>query len=235
MNRIKSLDILRGAVMVLMAIDHVRVNAGVPAGGPDAAIFFTRWVTHFCAPGFAFFAGTTIFFHAGKLNDKNKLSRFLLLRGLLFVLLEVSLIRFFWTFNLDINHFFLAGVIWMLGWCMVLMALLVRFKPSVLGIIGLVIILAQQLFRFAPRLVPTSIESGFSMFWNFIYPTGFEMPENISILYVIVPWIGVMAAGYGFGLILSMDAAMRDKWCRRIGIGAIALFLLKSYEFNIKK
>ena len=77
-SRIRSLDILRGLVMVLMAIDHVRVYAGVPAGGPDPAIFFTRWITHFCAPGFAFFAGTAAFLYGIKINDKRQLARFLL-------------------------------------------------------------------------------------------------------------------------------------------------------------
>src|SRR5262249_47023450 len=124
-NRLQSVDLLRGLVMVLMAIDHVRVYAGVPAGGPDPAVFFTRWVTHFCVPVFVFFAGTGAFFNGRKLNDKKALSRYLLTRGFILVLLELTLIRFSWTFNLNYKAFTLAGVIWMLGWCMVIMAALV--------------------------------------------------------------------------------------------------------------
>src|SRR5262245_59357970 len=117
-SRINSVDVVRGVVMILMAIDHVRVYSGVPAGGPDPGVFFTRWITHFVAPAFAFFAGTSAFFHGRKLGDTRALSRFLVTRGLFLVVLELTLIRFTWTFNLDYAHFMLAGVIWMLGWCM---------------------------------------------------------------------------------------------------------------------
>jgi uncharacterized membrane protein len=212
--------------MVLMAIDHVRVFAGVPAGGPTPALFFTRWVTHYCAPGFAFLAGTAIFFHAQKLDNKNRLSKFLVTRGLLLVLLEETVIRFFWSLNFDYSHFFLAGVIWMLGWCVVLMALLVRLKPAVTGVIGVVIIAAQQGFRYVPLLIPHSFRESFSGFWNFIYPTAIESREGVFILYVLVPWIGVMAAGYGFGLIQNLATEKRRKVCLWMGLSFIVLFLV---------
>lgn len=225
-NRIKSLDILRGAIMVLMAIDHVRLYGGIPAGGQTADLFLTRWITHFCAPGFAFFAGTAIYFHAIKLNDTNKLSLFLITRGLLLVILEITVLRFFWAFHINYSEFFLAGVIWMLGWCMVLMAILVRLKPLAVGIIGLIIILGQQAFHYVPQIFPQPFQTSFGKFWNFIYPTGIEMPENIAILYVIVPWIGVMAAGYGFGLIMKMEEKKRNKLCLQIGLSFVALFII---------
>src|ERR1700682_896805 len=87
-TRVRSLDIIRGAVMVLMAIDHVRVYSGVPAGGPTAGIFFTRWVTHFCAPAFVFLAGTSAFLHGRTLGDPGGLARYLVTRGLMLVVLE---------------------------------------------------------------------------------------------------------------------------------------------------
>src|SRR6266699_4494110 len=83
--RVASIDLIRGAVMVLMAIDHVRVYSGLPAGGPTAGIFFTRWVTHFCAPAFVFLAGTGAFLHGRKLGDPGKLARYLVTRGLMLV------------------------------------------------------------------------------------------------------------------------------------------------------
>src|SRR5499426_4560441 len=98
-TRIASIDILRGAVMILMAIDHVRVYSGQPAGGPTAGIFFTRWVTHFCAPAFAFFAGTSAFLYGRKLADTGTLARYLVTRGLVLVVLELTLIRSSWTFG----------------------------------------------------------------------------------------------------------------------------------------
>src|SRR6476660_9064576 len=124
-TRIGSIDIIRGAVMVLMAIDHVRVFSGVPAGGPTPGIFFTRWVTHFCAPVFVFLAGTGAFFLGQKLENNKALARYLVTRGLLLVALELTVLHVAWTFTFDFTHL-LAGVIWMLGWCMVLMAALVR-------------------------------------------------------------------------------------------------------------
>ena len=226
MQRLKSLDVLRGAIMVLMAIDHVRLYGGIPAGGPTADLFFTRWVTHFSAPGFAFLAGASIFFLAKKLQNKNKLSRFLLTRGLLLVILEITVLRFFWAFHVNYSEFFLAGVIWMLGWCMVLMALLTRLKPLIVGITGIIIIVAQNIFHYIPQIFSQPFQTSFGKSWNFIYPTGIEMPENIAVLYVIVPWIGVMAAGYGFGLILQMEEKRRRRLCLITGISFILLFIV---------
>ena len=95
--RLRSVDIARGLIMVLMAIDHVRVFAGVPAGGATAALFVTRWLTHFCAPGFVFFAGTAAYLHGVALRDRGALSRFLAVRGLWLVLLELTFMRWAWT------------------------------------------------------------------------------------------------------------------------------------------
>ena len=225
-SRVTSIDVVRGVVMILMAIDHVRVYSGVPAGGPDPGIFFTRWITHFVAPAFAFFAGTSAFLHGRKLGDARALSRFLLTRGLVLVLLELTLIRFTWTFNLDYSHFMLAGVIWMLGWCMVLLAGLVRFTPRTVGITGLAIVFFQQVFHFIPRVLPAAARNAIGPVWEFIYPADLPRFSWIAILYVLVPWIGVMAAGYGFGLILQRDEASRRRLCLRIGLSATALFLV---------
>src|SRR5215217_7371567 len=92
-ERIPSLDIVRGAVMVLMAIDHVRAFAGVPTNGPPP-VFFTRWVTHFCAPAFIFLAGTAAYLYGQKVGSRSSLAKFLLLRGLWLVLLELTILRF---------------------------------------------------------------------------------------------------------------------------------------------
>ena len=225
-DRIVALDIVRGIVMVLMAIDHVRVYSGLPAGGPTPGIFFTRWITHFCAPSFAFFAGTGAFLYGRKLGNWRPLARYLVTRGLLLVVLELTLIRLEWTFNFDYANFVLAGVIWMLGWCMVLLAGLVRLPAKVVGAIGLAIIFFQQIFQVLPRALPLPARNLIGGFWEFIYPAGLPRWSGISILYVLVPWIGVMAAGYGFGLILIREAAERRRLCLRIGLSAIALFLL---------
>src|SRR5215470_17064015 len=112
-GRLASIDIVRGIVVVLMAIDHVRVYSGVPAGGPSFGVFFTRWITHFVAPALAFLAGTAAYLHALRLGSRGALARYLVTRGALLIVLELTVIRVSWTFNLDYAHYVLAGVIWM--------------------------------------------------------------------------------------------------------------------------
>jgi len=216
-SRLRSIDILRGAIMVLMAIDHVRVYSGIPAGGHTAGIFFTRWITHFCVSGFVFFAGTGAYLYGQKLKDRKNLSRFLLLRGLLLVLLELTIIRFFWTFNLDFKNFMLAGVIWMLGWCMVLLSGIIFLPFRVIWTGGLLLIIFQKIFGHT---------ASSWRWWQFLYPNGEEGLSWINVLYVIVPWIGVMMAGYGFGNIMRLETTRRNRICRQIGLTAIALFLV---------
>lgn len=221
-SRLQSIDLVRGVIMVLMAIDHVRVYSGVPAGGQTPGVFFTRWVTHFCAPLFVFLAGTSAFFNGRKLGDMGKLSRFLVTRGAMLVVMELTLIKFSWTFGLDYKSFTLAGVIWMLGWCMMILGALVRLSPHVVGWIGVGIVVLQQLFGFAGRGMPAPVRS----FWEFIYTTGADAPAGISVLYVIVPWIGVMAAGYGFGLLLERPREERDRILVRLGLALTGFFLI---------
>ncbi len=223
--RIQSVDLLRGIACVLMAIDHVRVYSGVPAGGPDVGIFLTRWVTHFVAPMFCFFAGTSAYLHGRKLGDLGALARFLFTRGLLLVVLELTLIRFLWAFQVG-TGFALAGVIWMLGWCMVLLAPMVRWSPARIGWAGVAIVALQQGFALVPRALPEAARPAFGYFWNFIYPAGTQPWGGINILYVIVPWIGVMMAGYGFGVLLEREAAARDRLMLRLGLALTVLFLV---------
>jgi uncharacterized membrane protein len=215
-RRIESIDLARGVVMVLMAIDHVRCYAGVPAGGPTPGLFFTRWVTHFCAPAFVFLAGTGAFLYGQRIQDPAKLARYLVTRGLLLVLLEPTLIRFMWTFNVNYGRFVLAGVIWMLGWSMVALAAFVWLRPKIVGGIGLGIIVLQPLFGF--------LKFGWPM--EFVYPVGFDTPPNINVLYTLVPWIGVMAIGYAFGAVVVRAPVDRDRVYRRVGYAATALFLV---------
>jgi len=189
-------------------------------------VFFTRWVTHFCAPAFVFLSGTSAFLYGRKINNTSHLTKYLITRGLLLVALEFTLIRFFWTFNFSYAQFTLAGVIWMLGCCMILLGLMVRLKPMAIGIIGLAIILFQNFFALVPLLLPETTRQSFGVFWEFIYSSGLDGPPSITILYVIVPWIGVMAAGYGFGLVLQKEETVRKKLLIRIGLASIISFII---------
>lgn len=218
-RRIASIDIVRGAVMVLMAIDHARVFAGVPAGGPTPALFFTRWITHFCAPAFVFLAGTSAFLYGCKVASRAELAKFLLIRGLWLVLLELTLIRFTWTFNFDYAHYTLAGVIWVIGWSMVILAALVFLPSRVVAAIGLAIIIGHNAIG--------NIESP-SWLLRVLYAGWmFEAGSvTIVVLYTLIPWVGVMAAGYGFGELFQLFPEKRRRICFAIGIAAIALFVI---------
>ncbi len=224
-DRLASIDVVRGLVMVLMAIDHVRVYSGLPAGGPTPGIFFTRWVTHFCAPAFVFFAGTSAFL-AGRKRTSSDLARYLVIRGAWLVLLELTVIRTAWTFNLDYAHYMLAGVIWMLGVCMILLAGLVRLPTRAIATFGLIVIFAQNIVGLVAQTTPESWE----WIWQFLYFGGvFRIGENgpfVAVLYSISPWIGVMAAGYAFGAIMVRESSERRRLCLRIGLSATALFLV---------
>jgi len=231
-TRIASIDIIRGAVMILMAIDHVRVYSGLPAGGPTPGIFFTRWITHFCAPAFIFLAGTSAFFYGRKHQD---LSRFLLTRGLWLVLLELMVLRVAWTFNFDFAHYEMAGVIWVIGWCMIILAGLVRLPFGVVSTLGIVIIAGHNLLDsyVYPTLIPTLSNSFGSVLWKIFYVGFYAGPiafgangPSLIVLYAIVPWIGVMAAGYAFGKLLTLEPERRTRWCLAIGLTATALFLV---------
>lgn len=221
-GRIASLDIARGLVMILMAIDHVRVYSGVPAGGPTFGVFFTRWVTHFAAPAFAFLAGTGAFLLGERMHDTAKLSRYLFVRGVLLVALELTVLRFAWTFNLDYANYNLAGVIWMLGCCMILMAGLVWLPPVTVGIVGCAAILGQDAFTPISNALPSWI--GSFLYNGGAVQVGLNGPP-ILILYVIVPWVGVMAAGYWFGRVMAKPVEERKKIALRLGAVMTVLFV----------
>jgi uncharacterized membrane protein len=221
--RLVALDVIRGAVMVLMAIDHVRVYSGLPAGGPTAGIFFTRWATHFCAPAFVFLAGTSAYL-SGRTRSKAELARHLATRGAWLIVLELTVIRVAWTFNFDFAHYILFGVIWMIGCCMILMAPLVRLSTTAIAAFGLAVISAQNLVGVVAGAIPQIGPLWQVIYFGGVIPLG-ESGPRIAVLYSIVPWIGVMAAGYGFGAVAARAPAERRALCLRIGLAATALFL----------
>jgi uncharacterized membrane protein len=230
-SRIASIDLIRGAVMILMAIDHVRVYSGLPAGGPTPGIFFTRWVTHFCAPVFVFLAGTSAFLYGQRHTD---LSRFLLIRGAWLIFLELTVLRLAWTFNLEFNQYDLAGVIWVIGWCMILLAGLVKLPLALVGAIGLVLLAGHNIVDpYLGQLIPVLTKSRLAWLWTILYLGPITGPfalwpggPQLFVLYSIIPWIGVMAAGYAFARVLTLPAAQRNRICLAIGLGATALFLM---------
>jgi uncharacterized membrane protein len=222
-ERVASIDVVRGIVMVLMAIDHVRVYSGVPAGGPTPGVFFTRWITHFVAPAFVFLAGTSAFLHGERLGSRAALSRFLLTRGAWLVLLELTVIRLAWTFNVDYAHYMLAGVIWMLGWCMILMAALVRLPVKVNAVLGVAIVALHNVTDFLALPEPSGWLLPVLYTGGPVSVAGHGTP--LVVLFVIVPWVGVMMAGYAFGAVMRLPSERRRAICLRLGVSLTAAFL----------
>ncbi|HYA97228.1 MAG TPA: heparan-alpha-glucosaminide N-acetyltransferase domain-containing protein, partial [Methylomirabilota bacterium] len=230
-SRIASMDLVRGVVMLLMAIDHVRVYSGVPPGGPAPGVFFTRWVTHFVAPGFVFLAGTAAYLHGRKLGNRSALAKFLVTRGLWLVLLELTVIRVAWTFNLDFAHYLLAGVIWMLGWCMVLMAAVVYLPRAAIAMMGIAIVALHNVTDlFAGQLQQIYANSDPPWLLKILYFGGAVQLGGsgppLLILYVLVPWIGVMMAGYAFGAVAEAAPDRRRGICLKLGVAMSAAFVL---------
>ena len=217
--RINSLDVVRGAVMVLMAIDHVRVYSGLPAGGPTAGIFFTRWVTHFSAPAFAFLAGTAAFLHARKLADLAAMTRFLVTRGLFLVVLELTVLRTFaYQFNADYHVTFLL-VIWALGVAMIFLGLIIALPTWLIATIGGALIVGHNAFD---GVRPTNA------LLAILHGPGFVVQrEGFTIFasYPLIPWIGVTALGFALAGVLSWEPALRRSWLLKAGLAAIAAFI----------
>lgn len=227
--RFASIDIVRGLVMVLMALDHVRVFSAVPAWSADPAVFFTRWITNFCAPAFVFLAGTGAFLHADRLGDRGAMTRYLLVRGALLVFFEMTISRLSWTFNLDFYNYTEANVLWVIGWSMIALAGLQRLPIGVVAAFGIVIIAGHNIVDYfgEPTWLPDSPLEGW---WRVLYFGGefrfFGTGPKLVVLYLIIPWVGVMAAGYAFGAIMRLDSAERRQRCLQLGGGAIVLFLV---------
>lgn len=227
--RIEAVDVVRGIIMILMALDHTRDFFGNAAVSPTniatttIPLFFTRWITHFCAPVFALLTGTGAYL-ARRRRSTRELSVFLLTRGLWLVLLELTVMRFFWQFNVD-YHVLLLDVLWSLGWSMVALAALVYLPASVVTTIGLVMIAGHNLLD---GIRPASL-GALAPLWNLLHVPGiiYMRPGYMGfVAYPLVPWIGVVAVGYGLGQLYDWPAERRRARLVRMGLGAIAAFVL---------
>ena len=228
--RVTSLDIVRGVAMILMAIDHVRVYSGVPAGGPTFGVFFTRWITNFVAPAFVFLAGTSAWLYGRKLPSRSALSKFLVSRGLWLIFLELTFLRVAWTFNFDFQHYLLAGVIWMIGWSMIALAAAVYLPRPAIATIGIALIALHNITNvLRPQLAHAFGPDGPNWLLRLIYFGGAvevgKAGPPLLILYVLVPWVGLMFAGYAFGPILQKAAGARRQIYLQLGLFLTALYV----------
>lgn len=228
--RLDAVDLLRGLVMVIMALDHARHYFTIVRFSPvdlestTVAHFFTRWLTHVCAPAFVFLAGTGAFLYRSRGKTKADVSWFLLTRGLWLVVLELTVMRMGWQFSFDYSYA-VGQTIWAIGWSMVFLSGLVFLPISVTTIFGIAMIAVHNAFDgIKPKML-----GDYGWLWKIFHSGGrVEIFEGytLSAMYPLIPWIGVMAAGYGFGVILLREERQRRKLLWWIGGAVTAAFVL---------
>ena len=243
-QRIDSIDLLRGIVMVIMMLDHTRdyVHSGALLFDPldlsktTTALFLTRWITHFCAPVFVFLAGTGAYLQFARGKSKRDLSRFLITRGLWLIVLEVTVVRLAAFFNFDLRFIAFLQVIFVIGFSMIVLAALIHLPLKVIAGFSLLMIALHNLldrYPVKPWQGPQSpVPSWGAKLWMLfhqpgIFPIGPRFPSPlVFVLYPLIPWIGVMAVGYAFGALYSKDAKVRKRWLLIIGSTTALLFVL---------
>ena len=224
-TRIESIDVVRGVIMILMALDHTRDffgNSGVNPTDPATTtiqLFFTRWITHFCAPVFFLLTGTGAYLSLRK-KSKRELSRFLFTRGLWLIFLELTVVRCLgWQFNFD-YHVTLLVVLWALGWSMIVLSALVYLPAWVVTAFGVAMIATHNLFD--------SVESS-NPLWSILHSPNFIVNNPgriIFVTYALIPWVGVTAAGYGLGQVFRWEPDRRRTFLLRLGIVLSTAFVV---------
>jgi uncharacterized membrane protein len=222
--RLESVDLLRGVIMIVMALDHTRDFFGKP-GSPtnlattSAALFFTRWITHFCAPVFFLLLGTGAFLSLRK-RTKRELSRFLLTRGLWLLFLELTLFRCLAVqFNFD-YHVTIVNVLCALGWSMIVLSVLVYLPAWAVTTFGVVMIATHNLLDSISSTNPL---------WSILHSPNiiYSSPgHTVLVAYPLIPWVGVTAAGYGLGQVYGWTTERRRTFLLRLGIGLSVGFIL---------
>jgi uncharacterized membrane protein len=226
-DRATSIDCLRGVVMILMALDHTRAFLSAARFAPldlaytTPALFFTRWVTHFCAPIFFLLAGVGAGLSLARGRTVPEISRFLLTRGLWLVLLELTVIAVGWYFTFRVVPV-TAGVIWALGWSMVLLAAMVWLPLRAIAIVGLALIALHN----TTDTIPAETFGALAWLWRVLHVSDLYAETAVRIDYTIVPWVGVMAVGYAISPLMQEPPARRRRSLVIVGVLSVAAFLV---------
>jgi uncharacterized membrane protein len=232
-TRLDSLDLVRGLVMVIMALDHVRdffhhdalLYDPTDLTRTTPLLFFTRWITHLCAPTFVFLAGLGAWLYGSRGRSRGEVARFLLSRGVWLVVIELTLVRFALCFNFDYNFLFLQ-VIWAIGWSMVALAGLVFLPRWAVLAVGVVMIAGHNVLdgmgpapfaSVTPGTPPLSIGD---WLWSVVHV------PNPPVIYPLIPWIGVMAVGYGLGPVAQLEPVRRRRLFVQLGLALTAGFIV---------
>ncbi|OYU67627.1 MAG: hypothetical protein CFE22_03830 [Cytophagaceae bacterium BCCC1] len=231
--RIESIDILRGVVMVIMALDHVRDYFHYGSFFIDPTnlqtttplLFFTRFITNFCAPVFVFLSGTSAFLY-GNNKTKPQLFKFLFTRGLWLIFLEIVVNTFIWTFDVTYS-LQLFQVIFAIGFSMICLSFLIYIPKQVILIVGIILIAGHNTLD----SIVMQGQSFQSIVWYFLHQEkvlGNGSDYMVFLHYPLIPWIGLMALGYLFGSFYQMgyDVSLRKKWLLRLGLGSLFLFVI---------
>jgi uncharacterized membrane protein len=231
-SRLSSIDMLRGIVMVIMALDHVRdfFHASALSFSPTdltrttPVLFFTRWITHFCMPVFMFAAGMGAFLYGKRSHSRGQLSRFLLTRGVWFIVLELTVMRLAYDFSFSLRFQFLLLILWIFGVCMIVMAALVHLPVRWLAVLSLAVIVLHNCLD---GIQSSRFGSG-AWAWDLLHQPGALPFSGKTFLapYPLVPWVAVMAAGYCFGQVFSLEPAVRRSLMLRIGLVSTIAFLV---------
>jgi uncharacterized membrane protein len=232
--RVDSIDLLRGLVMIIMALDHTRENfyAEGLSGDPlnlqstTPLLFFTRWITHFCAPVFVFLSGASIYLQSQR-KSRKELSSFLLKRGLWLIFVDLVLMSLALTFDVSFG-FLVLQVIWAIGISMVLLSLLIRLPYVALLALGIIIVGGHNLLDSydAPR------RGSLHPLYMLVHVPGIVplgKDHVLAILYPFLPWTGVMLLGYCFGRLYRQEAQKRTKKILALGLGDVIVFILLRY------
>jgi uncharacterized membrane protein len=227
-ERITSIDLLRGFIIVIMGLDHVRDFVAITPFVPEdvtqttPAWFFVRWITHYCAPLFIFLAGISAFLYGEKVNDKKNLSLFLLKRGIWLIVIEVLVVNFGWQFSYD---FTFLQVIWAIGCSMIVLSALIWLPVPLIGAFAFILITGHNLLD--------KVDND-SFLWSILHMQKmWTMPVTgtpLMVIYPLIPWPGVMAAGYVMGHLLLKPYPIRKKYFTLTGIALVAIFIILRFS-----
>jgi uncharacterized membrane protein len=227
-RRIAAVDVLRGLIMILMALDHTRdffssatVNPTDPVNS-WSILFFTRWITHLCAPGFVALAGTSVYLQRQRGRTRGEMGKRLVLRGIWLLFVEVAIVSFgiFFTYHV---HFF--QVIYAIGGSMIVLAALQYLPTRWMAAYGFAVVLLHDLLQ---RIQPEQLGRA-AWLWEFLVSTGFFFRNQqmwVFVMYPLLPWSGVMALGYAFGTVVALPAEKRRVRSLECGAVALAMFVL---------
>jgi uncharacterized membrane protein len=231
-TRIKSIDFLRGIVMILMPLDHIRDFMSNSLYSPTnishttVGLFFTRYLANYCAPIFIFLAGTSMYLWHQKIQSTKKVSAFLFSRGLFLILLELTIIRTVWAFNFDLN-FELCQIFWAIGFSMIFLSVIIYLPYFWIFSIGIIIVAGHNLLDY----VHLNTTGPFTWLFQVLHGPAetqihFFKKLTFQIEDPLLPWIGVMSLGYIFGKLYTFEWKKRRNYLWLIGLISITCFVI---------